>query len=889
MIERAVELLDSLRFWLNYREDETTHPILSLAVVDKDRIRSLDEELGYLTTILKDSERKWNEHAEMKDVVTQILDLGLLAVEINIWNRNFPTPYHVGLDYVLKEMQSIKKLVVEIYDKKLYGTGGVVPQLQVSSHGSSSGAHPATNEETVVGFEKETEKIKDQLAGGRVKQLQVISIVGMAGSGKTTLARKLYNDPFIVYHFYIRAWTYVSQEYRERDLLLGILTSINVVREEMIYTMTDEKLREELYRRLKCKRYLIVMDDVWHVKFWNDFKFLFPDDNNGSRIMLTTRHRDVASQAQPDNPPHFMRFLTEDESWDLLQEKVFWEETCPPNLVEIGKQIAKKCQGLPLVIVVVAGLLAKTDKTQDWWNQVAESVNSYVASDPKQCLDTLALSYNHLPDHLTSCFLYFGAFPEDFEIPVHKLICLWIAEGFIHQIGQKSLEDVAEEYLMDLIDRSLVLVAKKSSTGGVRACRIHDLLRDLCLKKAEEENFLQEIYGYEQVFNFWSSSTVNNKPHRMSIHSRVLSCAYTADIRSCLCHASDQRPLGFLISNRIFCDFKFLRVLDFSSIEILYLPPSLDLVHLRYLALQIVAKISLNPIFELWSLETLIVSKGGGLPLSLDIPLTIWMMVKLRHIHTRGKIYIHMPGEINIQALTNDLDPSVLDNLQTMSLVWPSRNLENALVRTPNLKKLGFCGPLVSKLEGYLTFPELDFLNHLETLKLSNTTNPYGHPIIGECRPSIFQWVKFPPNLKKLTLENTYLAWKEMSLLGMLPNLEVLKLRHDACIGPQWETSDGQFLRLKVLKLDDLHVVQWNTSSFHFPNLQHLVLFMCQKLGEIPSSLGDIPTLQIVELWWCSYSAVHSARQIQEEQHDMGNDSLKIIINRLDEEDLTTY
>ncbi|KAA8529801.1 hypothetical protein F0562_034342 [Nyssa sinensis] len=334
-------------------------------------------------------------------------------------------------------------------------------------------------EEAVVGVEDEAYEIKSWLMAER-KKLDAVSIVGIPGLGKTTLARKLYYDD-------------------------SVLTS----------DLTDKDLSEELYQCLKGKRYLIVLDDIWDIRVWNDLKGSFLDDNKGSRILFTTRTKDGAFHAQLNSRPHLLRFLNENESWDLLKEKIFHKESCSTMLMEVGKQIARKCAGLPLAIVVVAGLLAKKEKTKEWWERVTESVSSHMVNDRKQYMDTLALSYHHLRNHLQPCFLYFGAFPEDYEIPVWKLIWLWVAEGFIKKHGEESLEDVAVDSLNDLIERSLIIVANKRSDGGVKSCRIHDMLHDLCLRKAEEEGFLQRIRGYEQVSS--SSSW-----RRLCIHSHLL-------------------------------------------------------------------------------------------------------------------------------------------------------------------------------------------------------------------------------------------------------------------------------------------------------------------------------------------------------------------------------
>ncbi|XP_028060608.1 putative disease resistance RPP13-like protein 3 [Camellia sinensis] len=246
----------------------------------------------------------------------------------------------------------------------------------------------------------------------------MISIVGMPGLSKTTLARKLYNDPYITHYFHIRAWTYASQLPRKTDMLLDILRSVNVVFTDEFKNMTNEKLGEKLYKQLKGKRYIIVIDDLWDIGVWVDLKMYFPNDNNGSKVMLISRLKEVVMHALPDCHPHCLLFLTEEESWELLQQKVFQNESCPPELIEIGMQIMKNCGGLPLAIVVTAGFLARDNKAQESWKQLAQSVSSYIISDPNQYLDTLALSYNHLPRQLKPCFLYLGAFAEDEEIPV---------------------------------------------------------------------------------------------------------------------------------------------------------------------------------------------------------------------------------------------------------------------------------------------------------------------------------------------------------------------------------------------------------------------------------------------------------------------------------------
>ncbi|KAI7994813.1 hypothetical protein LOK49_LG11G00382 [Camellia lanceoleosa] len=189
------------------------------------------------------------------------------------------------------------------------------------------------------------------------------------------------------------------------------------------------------------------------------------------------------------------------------------------------------------------------------------------------------------------------------------------------------------------------------------------------------------------------------------------------------------------------------------------------------------------------------------------------------------------------EAVTDHNNPSILENLRTITSLDPCGHVQDLLARTPFLTKLGIRGCRLS--DSRIVMPlSLEFLSHLETLMLdvefSNLTN--------------LQEVKFPKNVKRLSLKCTKIKWEDISILGVsLPNLELLKLENDAALGWQWATTDDGFPQLKFLKLSRLKVAEWITCSSHFPRLQHLLVDSCMFLEEIPSSLGDILTLQIIE------------------------------------------
>jgi hypothetical protein len=132
----------------------------------------------------------------------------------------------------------------------------------------------------------------------------------------------------------------------------------------------------------------------------------------------------------------------------------------------IEQKIVENCKGLPLAVVLIAGVLKEKVENLDWWKQVGESLRQVGESlgslnGGEGRFDVLEVVYNQLPEVLKPCFLFLGSFTEDEEIRVKKLNQLWISEGFVQKHENKSLEDVAEVYLMDLVARSLVAVARR--------------------------------------------------------------------------------------------------------------------------------------------------------------------------------------------------------------------------------------------------------------------------------------------------------------------------------------------------------------------------------------------------------------------------------------------
>ncbi|XP_057775444.1 putative late blight resistance protein homolog R1A-3 [Salvia miltiorrhiza] len=757
------------------------------------------------------------------------------------------------LRQIIEDMDAIIHKASELKEKQRFREEHSTPPLTLSL--------TRTREETaVVGFGDELIQLLDELTGDR-SNLHIISIVGMGGMGKTTLAKNIYAHQLIIERFDIRAWATVSHQYNAEQILQQLVFGQGKSSDKNV-----DELGEQLHKTLFGRRYLIILDDIWSVEAWDEVRRFFPDNGNGSRIVLTTRLSEVANNC--GSSCFAKNFLDENKSWELFCKKAFQNEDCPTELEEVGKEIVRLCKGLALSIVVIGGSLRKSPRTVRYWKSVAKDIESSPNSKEKQeSLDVLISSYNHLPSHLKPCFLHIGVLKHitDESLNISRIIQLWVGEGFLKSNGGRVLEEIAEDYLKELVDRNLILVGRRSKNGKMKSCDIHDLLRDLCLKVGEQQGLFNVISG--GPIQGTERRLVCNKAHWWSDNDRPLLT------RSMVGY------VGFYMDTY---KHRLLRIFDAEYYE--EVKELFGGVNLRCLAgvramgcdvFELPSSISL-----VWNLHSLIFQKASWSRSRVVAPIEIWKMRQLRHIQCANGIYLpHPNGQLQDEFL-------ILENFQTLGKAVNLRLSEDVCNIIPNIKILHL--EYDRDLEGYddslmECLCNLDRLHKLESLKLE----------VG------FRWrrmysklneiVSFPRSLNKLRLSRIDFEWDDLTMIGSLPILEVLRIEFN-WNGSTWSPVDGQFQRLKFLKIDWGNLTCWNADSCHFPILEKLLLCRLLELEEIPWGIGEIPTLKLIHLDRCSNSVAISAIKIKDEQlqYQENDDDLQIQI-RVDEYKLESF
>ncbi|KAJ4724318.1 Disease resistance protein [Melia azedarach] len=749
----------------------------------------------------------------------------------------------VNLYSIGKEVEALRNRINDLSRKReLYGLENIGSKKEGKSNslGRLRQLRRAASfvvEEKVVGFDDDATRLLGKLLDKEPSRY-VISILGMGGLGKTTLARRLYHNQDVKEKFRFRAWVYVSQDYNTQDLLIRIIKSFEFdIKGEELEKMNEEDLERFLYKSLQRCSYLVVADDVWHKEAWESLKRAFPDNMNGSRVIITTRIQEVAESSDGRTHSHKLRFLRPDESWDLFCEKAFRDLNADEEMEKLGREMVQKCGGLPLAMVVLAGLLS--NKKAQEWHVVRDHIWRHLRNNSIHITYLLALSFNDLPYQLKLCFLYLGLFPEDFEINVEELIRLFVAEGFTLRVEAQTMEDEARDNLHELINRSLIQIEKRHR-GRLATCRVHDLLRDLAIQKAKELNFVHIYDGVKQS----ATTSFLASCRRQAFYSWTENCSW-------LQHCNPlSRSLFFFNHQNNFCEvdniltplstrLRLLRVLNLEGFTSWGLPEDIGkLIHLKFLGVSNALVEHLpKSIVNLRSLQTFYIN---NIEFLIELPSDIFKLKELRHVIGNFK------GPLPIDNLTN---------LQTLKHVEYKNWLKVNSEKLVNLRELQMCSRSWTE-EKVFTFDSIGKLSSLQILSVGihrscsfASLEPLSH-----CQYLVDLRLegkieKFPgdmhallPNLQCLWLKVFDLKKDPMPALERLPMLMILDMYLDCYSGTKLICKANGFPRLEILEFGSNDDLEWQVEEGAFPMLRGLSLrILNSSHSKVPEKLRSIP------------------------------------------------
>ncbi|XP_040375803.1 disease resistance protein RGA5-like [Oryza brachyantha] len=462
----------------------------------KDDIKYLHDEMSSMDTLLimlankevLDAEEKaWRNKVQelaydMEDCMDQIMLKWPKIKRRDIAKRIKELKVHVQDAMERRDRYKLSELVTN----KVVSTDDVASNPQQLA--------PNDEEDSLVGILRPKQKITSLLMD-KEQKLKVVSIVGCAGVGKTTLANQVYLG--IKGVFSCSAFVSLPQNPSMNKVFQYILSEVGFKTQE---SLDDEyALITEIKRCLQEQRYLIVIDNIWSEAAWNRISCAFPNGNNGSRIMITTCIEDLGRVCCQNLYGQIYKVepLNDLDSRLLFFRRAFNNDgTCPEHFKKVSEEILKKCVGVPLAIISIANLLASQDPQGNMmietWERTLSSLGYELETTPnlQWMRHVLSLSYNNLGPDLKTCVLYLCTFPEYSSIHKDDLIRQWIAGGLVTEKFGCAPYEIAERYFNNLINRSLIHPDDIDDCGMVISCRVHDLMLDLIISKSMEENFI---------------------------------------------------------------------------------------------------------------------------------------------------------------------------------------------------------------------------------------------------------------------------------------------------------------------------------------------------------------------------------------------------------------
>lgn len=545
--------------------------------------------------------------------------------------------------------------------------------------------------------------------------------------------------------------------------------------------------------------------------------------------------------------------------------------------MEQANQILTVCHGLPLAISTIGGLLANRPNTSIEWRNMHEHLRAELGSDLRKISNAIESSYNGLPYHLKSIFLYLSIFPVNHEMRRTRLLRRWMAEGHIARNRDMPTEDVGERFFSELINRSMIQPCKVSH-GSIKAtrCRVHSMLLQIILPKSIEEN---------QLFFVEKHSSI--EVPQSKIRHLVVSRWKTRDEKLENINFSYIRSLtifGECPASLISPKMQLLRVLDLEDTDNLKngdLKHIGELQHLRYLSLRR-TNISKLPssLQKLRYLETLDIQDTQV----TQLPRGIAKLEKMRYllagvnfkklhekmaesgmdnhngcIFRRGCCKFFNVDQFSVRA------PKGIEKLKNLHVlgvvnVGKGNGVSRRLTKLTNLMNLRRLGARVTGLtekEGDELCTSIGELDRLQSLELRSDSLDFLVRMHESAIPThltslrlcgsltkLPEWIGSLNNLAKVKLLGTQLKQQDILHLQNLRNLALLGLWENSYAGDSLEFIADTFLKLKFLDIGGLGKTEKVTIHQQaMPQLEQLWLKRCPLLHNNEHGLSGVTYL----------------------------------------------